>query len=256
MVYIDLLLVVNFVIDFLVLLSVKKILRRNVKIVKLIFAATFGELSLILLFINLNNFILLLIKFVFGIFIILICFGYRSLNYFKDNLLYFYLGNILLGGGIYFLNLNIEAHSRNFFALNSIISLIFSPIIIYLYSKKILKLKNFYSYFYKVELFSSGQRIELNAYLDTGNNLKDPYKNRNIIIVNNEKIKTIKKKILLVPINTVSGFELLKCFKVDNIFINGVGYRNNLLIGISPKNINIDGIDCLLNKNILEEAWN
>ena len=60
----------------------------------------------------------------------------------------------------------------------------------------------------------------LTGYLDTGNHLTDPYKNRPIILVNKNKINFNYENILLVPYDTLNNHGLLKCIVPDKIFIN------------------------------------
>ena len=45
---------------------------------------------------------------------------------------------------------------------------------------------------------------------------------------------------------------LIKCFKADKVIINNK-VINKVIIGIMNSKIKMDGIDCLLNKKLLEE---
>ena len=44
----------------------------------------------------------------------------------------------------------------------------------------------------------------------------------------------------------------IKCFKVDKIYIESVGERFNVLVGLINNKINIDGVDAILSEYILE----
>ena len=50
----------------------------------------------------------------------------------------------------------------------------------------------------------------------------------------------------------MSGEGLLKCIKPDIIFIDGIGYRGNVLIGFSDSTKLIDGVDVILHKDIMK----
>ena len=63
-IYIDLILFINFGLDFLLLLSVAIILKRIIKIHKLMIAAFIGCLSVLILFIKINTNQLYKIKFI------------------------------------------------------------------------------------------------------------------------------------------------------------------------------------------------
>lgn len=251
-VYIDILLLINFFCDFLVLYSVSVILKYNIKFIRLIFGSLIGSLSIIVLFIKLNNFTLLLLKILFGSLMILISFGYKNIRYFFKNIIYFFLNSLLLGGFIYLLNLKLKNSIINNLFGNYLLIIIFSPLIIYVYTKYLSDLKNNYSLKYKIDIYIKGQVINLCGYYDTGSVIKDPYKDRPIIVVNRDVIKLNNINYLLVPCNTINKPFLMKCFKPDYIYIDGIGNIDNVLIGISPEKINIDGVDCLINKNILE----
>ena len=50
----------------------------------------------------------------------------------------------------------------------------------------------------------------------------------------------------------MSGEGLLKCIKPDIIFIDGIGYKGNVLIGFSDSFNFGDGVDVILHKDIMK----
>ncbi len=250
-IYVDILLLINFFCDFLILYSVSIILRYNIKLFKIILGSLVGSLSIIVLFIKLNNIFLFLLKLALASLMIIVSFGYKNIRYFIKNLIYFYLNSLILGGFIYLINLKLKNSIINSLFCNYLI-IIFSPLIIYVYAKYLLDLKNNYALKYKIDIYIKGHIVNLCGYYDTGSVLKDPYKHRPIIVVNNKHFKNINLNYLLVPCETVNDKFLMKCFKPDNIYIKGIGNINNVLIGLSKESINIEEVDCLINKNILE----
>lgn len=186
---------------------------------------------------------------------VLIAFKYKNIKYFLTNLLYFFMSSILLGGFIYFINLKLKNVILNELLFNTVVFLISSPIIILVYIKTSLNLKNNYSLIYKVDIYINKKIINLNGYYDTGNNLIDPYKKRPIIVVNSKHFKELKLKYLLVPFNTIETGAMMKCFKPDKVRIKSIGYVENVLIGITENEFKINGIDCLINKKIMEGAY-
>ena len=144
----------------------------------------------------------------------------------------------------------------NGLSINFIALIILSPIIIYVYVKQYKEIKVNYSNYYHIDLYlRTGQIIELTAFLDTGNKLRDPYKKRPIILVNGALIKVDYESpnFLIVPYDSLNHQGLLKCIIPDKVFISGVGFKKNFLIGLSNEEIKIDGIDCILNTALLEE---
>ena len=122
----------------------------------------------------------------------------------------------------------------------------------YIYIKQGIKLKKTYSNYYKIKLSLNGRKLNWIGYLDTGNNLVDPIKKRPIILVNPGLIKEIPDY-FLVPYQSSSNLSTLKCFKVNQIEIEKIGIKKNIVIGIMNNEICIDGVDCLLNNRLWEE---
>lgn len=248
-IYIDLVLFLNFGFDFLLLLSVSLLLRRMVSINRLLLGAFIGSLSILLLFININSFTLFLLKIIISILMILTSFGYKEKRYFFKNLGFLYMSSIVLGGFLYFLNIQFSYKQQGlvFFhkglSINFIFLIIFSPIIIYIYVRQGLNLKNNYSKYHKVKLYFEKKCIECVGYVDTGNKIIDPYFKRKIILINK---KCESSKCVLVPINTVNSGGIIKCLKLNKLEIDGKVIKEKLLVGFIDNKINIDGVDCIL----------
>ena len=262
-VYIDLVLVINFIIDLILLITVAYILKREVSSKRFVLGASFGSLTTLLLFFKLNNFTLFILKLLICIFMNIITFKYKNFKYLIKNISYFYIVSILLGGFMYYLNIEFSYKSigltfRKYnLSINYVFILLFSPIILFLYSKQLKELKIKYSNYYLVDIYLNDNIISVRAYLDTGNTLCDPYLKRPIIILNKRKmIYDINEfKMVLVPYKTISGSDILECIIATKVEIKGIGSKNNVLIGLSDNNINIDDVDLILNTKLLEEIY-
>ena len=194
-VYLDYIFFINFMFDFLLLLSVSIILRRNIKIKRIILGALIGGVTIFTLFLRMNSLELFLFKIIISILMILITFGYMNIKYTIKNLIYLYISSMFLGGILYFLNIEFSYHQEglvfyhNGLSINIIVLLIISPIIIYTYVKQLLDLKTNYSKYYKIDIKYKNKIIKLNAYLDTGNKLFDPITHIPIIIAKDSYFK-------------------------------------------------------------------
>ncbi|MCM1371330.1 MAG: sigma-E processing peptidase SpoIIGA [Clostridium sp.] len=260
-IYIDLVLFINFFLDFLLLLSVSIVLKRNTKIYKVMIASFIGSLSILFLFIKINSIELFLLKILISVLMILISFGFKNIKYFLKNFLFLYINSIILGGFIYFLNIQFSYKNNglvfyhNGLSINIIFLLITSPIIIYLYVKQIKSLKNNYSNYYNLTLYLKNKKIKCTGFLDTGNHLKSPYSNKPVVIINEKILKDCNlPPPILIPINTVSGKSLLNSIKIKKVIIDGIGTLNNVIFALSKNNININGVDCIINLEIMEMA--
>lgn len=249
-VYIDLVCIINFIYDFLILLTVSFTLKRNRKIYYYILSSLIGVLSIFLLFLKINNIILFLLKILISINMVVVAFGYKSIKYTISNIIYFYMTSIILAGFLYL----IKGNSSNF-NLNYIVLLIIGPIILFIYYKSNKKLKNTYSDYYKIKIVFDNIEYNLVSFYDNGNNLKDPISRKSIIIVENsrlEKIYNIRSPVY-VPVITVKGTHLMKCFKPSYIILNDKKIYN-YLIGESSIKFS-DGVECLLNKSLKEDGY-
>lgn len=242
--YIDLFFIFNFIIDFIITLSVSIILKRKSSYIRMILSSLLGGVSSLLLFTSLNK---ILIEIISIVLMVVISFGYKGIRYVIKNILYMYILSTLLGGIIYLFNIKV---SNNVFFSYLIIIIIAIEVMI-LYIKENKKMKNIYNNYYKVDIyFKSNDKLSLIGFIDTGNNLYDPYKKRPIILISNKYYRD--DNFILVPYHTLSGNGLLKCIKPDIIFIEGIGYKGNVLVGFSDSPNLIDGIDVILHKDVMK----
>lgn len=259
--YLDLIFILNFGFDFILLIVVGVVLRRNAPVKRMLLAAAIGALSIFILFIKVSSLMLFIIKIMISIIMVIVAFKYKSIKYTLRNLFYLYTSSLLLGGFLYFLNVSFSYKQEGLvfyhdgLSINFIILIIFSPIILYAYISQALNLKNNYANYYQVDIyFNNGVRKTVSAYLDTGNKLIDPYLRRPIILVNKKEIMGLynEDELLLVPFDTLNHHGLLRCVVPEKIYIVGVGFKNKVLVGISEDTIKMDGIDCLLQPKLME----
>lgn len=258
-IYLDLLFLLNFSFDFLLLLSVAILLRRNVKISRMVLGAVVGSLSIFILFLNTNSIQLFIIKLLISIIMILVSFGYKNIYYTFKNFIFLYLVSIVLGGFLYYLNLEFSYKNEGIIfyhhglSINYIFLVIISPIILYIYVRQGKGLKNLYNNYYNIELYlNENDKLDLTAFLDTGNTLKDPYKKRPVILINKNKINNIENyKFCFVNYSGINDNGILKCITVYQIKINDKIVKN-FLVGLLEEDIKIDGVDCILHPKIME----
>lgn len=240
-IYVDGLLFLNFFFDFLLLMTTSIILKRNINIFRIILGAFIGSLSILVLFFKISNFELFLIKIYLGFLMCIVSFGYKNLKNFFINFFSFYLVSILLGGFLYYLNLEFSyKHSGLIFyhkgvSVNIIFLCIFSPIILYIYIKQVRMYKSKISNFYKVNIYADGKVFNLNGYMDSGNSLM--FKGKFVIISNIKN--NFKNKKYYVPYNTIHGSSLMEVIRVRKVEVIGIGEFHNIYLGFS-NNLNYD----------------
>ncbi len=258
-IYLDLVFLLNLFFDFLLLLTVNNTLRRNASLKRLGLGGFFGSFTLFTLFIPMNTLTLFLVKIVISFFMCGISFGLKDKKYTISNLSYFYMTSTVLGGFLYFLNLNFSENQNGFvfsydtISVNYLFIVIISPIMLYIYYKQRMSM-NHYQNFYEVKIFFlDGQCLSLNSYLDTGNKLIDPVTKKKIVLVSSSKLKDVNvEKCFYVPYNSLNHHGLMKCIKIDYLEILGTKSKN-YLVGISEGFLLRDGVECVLNAYCKEE---
>lgn len=245
-VYIDILMIINFLFDFFLLLTINVALKRFTLMRRLVLASLFGEVTLLSLFIPIPSFVLTILKVFLGIIMVIIAFGYKNIKYTFYNVVYLYMLSVILGGFIYYLNIE--------FQISYAIILAIAPFILYVFILSIKALREIKNYYYKVEIYFDKENYIMTGFLDTGNKLRDPITNKPIILVNKKKLKgciNIRSP-MYVPYNALNHHGLLLCIKPKYIVVNEKKLTN-YLIGLSDENFKLNGIDCLLNYQIRED---
>lgn len=255
-IYLDLIMILNFFIDFILLLSVSLMLKRNIKLTRIMLGAFIGGLSILLLFFNMNSLILFIFKVLISILMILSCFGYKNIKYTLTNILYLYMSSIILGGFLYLLNIELSYKKvgilffNNGLSINFIFLIIFSPFILYIYIKQTKKLRYNYSNYYNIEIYINNKKYKYIGYLDTGNVLIDKLTKKAVILIDKRKLLFNIKEFRLIPYMGVGGSNMIKVIKIDKLVFNNKEYKK-VLLGIMD-NISLDGVDVILNRKLLE----
>jgi hypothetical protein len=121
----------------------------------------------------------------------------------------------------------------------------------YIYIKQLKNYKSNYSNYYNIEIYLKGKSYKYTAYLDSGNTLVDNVTGKFVILIDKRKLLFNIKEFRLIPYSTISGTSMLKVIKINKLLFQNNEYKN-VLLGVVD-NINLDGIDVILNRKLLEE---
>jgi len=203
-----------------------------------------GGVMSLFLFTSVNK---IVIEVITVIVMVLIAFKYVDIRYTFKNIFYMYILSVLLGGLLYLFNVRVTSNAL----VSYIVIIIISLEVMILYVKEIKKMKNIYNNYYDIDIiFKDGYKLSLIGFVDTGNNLYDPYKKRPIILVSSKYKR--EDNYILVPYYTAGGDGLLKCVKPSFVYIDGKRYRGSLLVGFSDSSKLLDGVDVILHKDIMK----
>lgn len=244
--YLDLIIIFNFIMNINIMYGVSIILRRIIKFKYIIISSILGIIPTLIYLVNniviINIVIVILFSFVMSI----IAFGYKNIIYTTKNIIYMYVTSIFLGGSLYLFNVKF-----NSMILSLIFLVVISIVLVIIYTRLLLSLKNNNSLYYQVSIFYKGEIITCLGFLDTGNKIFDPYKGYPVILLSKNKLKQGIGKYILVPYKTVSSDSILKCFKPDIVYINGNPCKKKCLVALIDSSINVD-CDLILHSKLLE----
>lgn len=255
-IYLDLILILNFFLDFILLISTGIILKRKINIKLITISSFIGSLSILILFFNINSLELFVIKLILSIIMIFVSYPRKSIKYIFYNLIIFYIVSIFLGGVLYMLNLQFSyKHTgliffNNGLSINMIILIILSPIILYFYIKEQRMMKNKYNNYYSTNIYINNHEIKCTGYIDSGNTLT--YKSKPVILVDKRKVIFLNEGYRIIPYKVVNKIMMLKIYECDRVVINNHVFKN-IYLGISEDDFNIDGVDVLLNNKLMED---
>lgn len=251
-IYIDLVIIINFCYDLLILMCVDVTLKRHTKLYRLVASSLLGTAGIIILIIPFDNLIIFLLKILLSVIMVLVAFGYKSIKYSINNIIYLYMCSVILGGFLYFLNIEFNTDK---FSINYIALLFIAPLILYIYYKEHKRFLSTYNYNLRVSIcFCNNKTYTCSGFVDTGNRLKDPVTGKYIIILSKKILVNLIniRSPMYVVYNALNKKGVLLCFKIKYIKVNDI-VLTNYLVGMSDTNFNLGECGCLLNYKILED---
>lgn len=250
-IYVDILICTNIFINYFILLAIARIFSIEFKRYRLILASFLGGIYSFLIFLPSNFFILgLILKFLASLTIILVAFRINSILSFIKIVASFYITNFLFAGIILFFWYFLD--SEDIFVKNSTVYFNVSPLffmVTTVVSYIVIRVLSFFTgqknldnEFCKLKIEQNNKIFNLKAKIDTGNDLKDPFSNKPVAVVEYKFIeeivpKTVKEyffdlgnskkdnydekltslKFRAIPFNTVLGSGVMPAFKPEKI---------------------------------------
>lgn len=239
-VYIELIYILNFLLDFMILYGTKRLLKINKSNIRITIGSLIGMMTTLLIYIEITTICLLIIKIIMSFIIIIVSFGLKNII---KNIIYFYAISIIIGGIIYLFDLN------NNFYINFLLLIILSPIIIYLIIKELNNYKINIKDKYIVTITYNKKTYNLEGFIDTGNKLKSPISKKSIIIVN---LKINPINIIYVPYKALNTNGIIPCIKPDKILINNKEIKN-YLVGLAKDKLELNNYNCILPNKLKED---
>ncbi len=263
-IYLDVIWLLNFLFDSLLLLLTAIILKRKVIKWRILLAALVGS-SIVLLMVSPWQMFAShpIVKLLFSIIIVFTAFGYKRFRFFIQGLLTFYFTTFMIGGGMigihyffeYELDITNSVMVTSTTGFGHPISWIFVSIgfpLVWIFSRKQLEHLEFkklqYDQIVNVEIHIDDEvEFKLKGLIDSGNQLYDPITRSPVMIVDTNKINDFLPESLLEQSknpDSLSFDETAEPHKWENrvrlIPYRGVGQNHQFLMALKPDSIKID----------------
>ncbi|WP_443128795.1 sigma-E processing peptidase SpoIIGA [Gracilibacillus sp. D59] len=293
-VYVEVIWLLNFMLDWMILLLTQSITKHITKWYRLVIASLFGSLIVPLSFIfptfPMDSWFL---KILHSFLIIWIAFGFQNVAIYLKLLCSFYFMTFSIGGGLFAIHFLFSTENYMLTRglatdqIHGLFVLIGFPIILFFtkYRMDKHKMQQFQQeFYYSVTIKWRGKQVETTGYLDSGNHLVDPFTQTPVIIVDETILEhwLAKEEIMdlqssaqslmegeidsfssatfrILPFQGVSGqHDFMIAFKPDllEIHMKNVQLTNKkVLIGIQFGNLVADNsYHCLLHPKLFQQT--
>ena len=269
--YIEYVIIDNFIIDYLLLKTTMVSSRVKTKNLRLVLSSIIGTIvAVIMPFFEMSNGFLILLKLNLAFIMVIIAGEFLSIKKLLISYAFFILFTFLFGGiliGVFYLA---DVDYVLYFSINynSFLPVGISVLVVYAGAKftiylikNLLKSRDIEPFIRLCVIIVSGRRYKVNGYIDSGNRLFDKSTGLPIVVISKrmfDKINSQEEKLILkskMSIDTVGGKSVMQIYVLDKLLIyNGEQENiiNNVLIGKSEFNFESDGnYDLLLNPSII-----
>ena len=257
-IYVDVVLLENLIMNFIILLATGLILKEKIKIVRLILSSLLGAIYSVVSYMSiLEIYSSMILKIILSILMTYIAFNPQTVKKMWKDILIFYVTSFVFGGAAFALiyivkpqeilmknGLFLGTYPLKTIILGAIIAFIVIITAFAAVKSKITKK----DMFCKVEIKLNEKIIETTAMIDTGNLLKEPITNTPVIVVEHSLLYDCIPKEILNHLDELLGgdFENIPekikeeyIAKLKFIPFSSLGKQNGMLLGIRAQYIKI-----------------
>lgn len=264
-VYVDVVLLENISMNYIILLASSLIGNRKVNFFKVLVASFIGGIYAIVNYVlDVSLFVNMLFKIFISVIMIKIAFQSGNKRSFFKQLMIFYLVSLTFGGSAFMLLFFVnpqgvifeKGHLIGTYPIKiAILGGIVGFTIVTIVSNILRKVLS--EQICEIEIFYQGKNTKLKTFIDSGNLLKEPISQANVIVVEKESLKNIVDQNFLDNVKNIldgnlitAGVDLLKN-KIKIIPFSSLGNENGMLVGFKPDYIKIYDDDVKTAANVI-----
>ncbi len=275
-IYIDIVLMENLIMNYIILLAVGIILKTKIKYIRILISSFIGAIYAIFAYIStLEIYSTILTKILLSIIMIYIAFYPQNIKLMCKQLLIFYLTSFVFGGAafslLYFIRpqdvLMKDGVLLGTYPLKAVMLAGIVGFVVIVIAFKIVKSKiSKKDMFCKLIIKFNNKKIETKAMIDTGNLLKEPITNTPVIVVEHTLLYGIIPKEILNNLNQILGGDFNNVpddirneysLKLKAIPFTSLGKQNGMLLGVKVDEIElIDNQDSYKTDKVIIGIYN
>lgn len=257
-IYIDIVLIENLIMNYIILLTVAIVLKIHRNNVRILVSSLIGALYAIFAYTStLEIYSTIFVKILLSIIMIYIGFKPQNIKILCKQILLFYLTSFVFGGAafslLYFIKpqyilmkngVLLGTYPLKTVMLSAIVGFIVVVITFKIVKNRISK-KDMYC---KIDISLNNKNIETIAMIDTGNLLKEPITNTPVIVVEHTLLYDVIPKEILNNLNEILGGDFSNVpekikneymLKLKVIPFTSLGRQNGMLLGIKADNVKV-----------------
>lgn len=257
-IYVDVVLMENLIINYIILLATGLVLKLKIKHIRLLFGSLLGAIYSIVTYTGfLKIYSSFILKIILSIIIVYIAYNPQTVKKLSKELLFFYLISFVFGGAAFALiyivkpqdilmknGLFLGTYPLKTIILAAIIAFLIIVTAFTIIRKKLTKK----DIIYKIEVKINNKLIQAEALIDTGNMLKEPITNLPVVVIERTLLYDCIPKEILNHLEDIIGGDFEKIpEEIRNQYISrlklipfsSLGKQNGMLIGIKPEYIKI-----------------
>lgn len=265
-VYLDIVFFENVILNYIILMSTAIISNSRTSIFRIMLTSLIGSFfSIVNYIIELKLIINLVFKIFLSVIMIVIAFNNFNLKIFVKQLLFFYIVSFFIGGITFMLiflisSENVRIIKNHFVGIYpmkmTFVAGIVGFLIVSVISKISFRKISSNTIFGEIEIFYNGNKKKIKAMLDTGNLLKEPITDADVIVVEKNSLIELIEKNEMEKINLFySGFfiendQILK-YKFKLIPFASLGNNTGLMLGFKPDIVKIYTDEKIVRNDVL-----